>query len=644
MFAKLGKGNEAAHEQRYGALLDAEPEVLDNGETRLGAGRLWRKKGINVLYVHGDRFEMAYQHGRLLREEIADGSLQQASKISDHGIDNSVGDGALGSLVKLYVRHLISGRMLRHAVANAPDDPEVHLAEAYGLSAGSGVPVDTIIKAALGPESAQVLMGLTESGIGIGTSANHCTSFAAWGESTDDGEMIIGRNTDYPLAGYFDRHPTLVYFDPTDDGQKFMTITSAGFHNAGVCGLNESGLYLAVHTVVSSHVSAAGMPVFMAGQQVLRAATGFDHALELLDRFRPAAGWSYHIASARENRCATLEMANDATGLRVAEGDTHVTTNHWSHPDMVERFLDLNRSVDDDSQGRARRAEQMLQERRGTLDARGAAEILGDKFDPITGAVRAFPNTIAAHYTVSSAIWRPTLGHMYMASGTVPVSQGSYVQFPTCDRFDPETFAAHETPSFDNDDFRKQHPQAAAAEQLFVRAKCAFEYRADLPETLRLMREVNATDDSNPAYHFIQGLVAAKLGEFGEADAAADRVLELATDATRIPLARYLKARIAAHRGKRDEARTLLVRVRSDHAACSRLRDATVAVERKLKWRRRLPLGPRDIAFMGFLPDAYRYDAMPLLPWSGGAHTSADELGERSQRSDGTLQSSTRGT
>ena len=86
--------------QRYGHLYRERVRETDDGGLAFHRGRRWDRRGIHVLSLAGDRFEMAFQHGRLLRDEIADGSLEQASKITPNAIRNSVGDGLLARLVE----------------------------------------------------------------------------------------------------------------------------------------------------------------------------------------------------------------------------------------------------------------------------------------------------------------------------------------------------------------------------------------------------------------------------------------------------------------------------------------------------------------------------------------------------------------
>ncbi len=438
--------------ERYRYLYQQSVEPTPDGGATFHFARLWRRDGLNVLHLRGDRFEMAFQHGKLLEREISDGALTMASLIQRNAIRNSVG-GALAKIVTWYAETGIAETMLRHGLDRARQRDDDTLPEAYGLSEASGVPVRTIIHAALAPECAQTLLGKTGA-LAVGGNPNQCTDFAAWGSATENGEMLIGRNTDYPLTGYFDVHPTVIYFEPTDGGQRYMTITGAGAHNAGAIGMNEAGIYLGLHTVPATTTSEEGMPIFFIGQQVLREATSLEQVEEMLREVRPAAGWQYHAVDTVNHRAITFELCCAEVAVRESEGDYHVTTNHWSQPEMQPHSLDINDTVDTDTHARFDRCVELIQEADGSLDVAGAAAILGDKFDRVEGRVRCTPNVISAVDTVTSAVFAPDRGKVYVANGTAPVSQNTYVEVPTIGAFDRDSFADSSYYTIDTDNYR----------------------------------------------------------------------------------------------------------------------------------------------------------------------------------------------
>jgi hypothetical protein len=446
-----------------------------DGARRFHRGWHLRREGIHLLVLRGDRYEMAYQHGRLLRELIVHGTLDQAQRACRNSVRSALGDGLLARAVSFYAERILTGVILHGGLARSGTDDREPLLDGYGLSDGAGVPLRTLTGAALAAEVAQVLLGQTdrEPRPPFAAPAACCTSFAAWGSRTPEGELVLGRNTDYPLTGFYDLHPTVTYCEP-DQGQRYMAVTSAGLHNAGVCGMNESGIYLAIHTVPTRHVSITGLPIFMVGQELLREARSFDEVLVALGEQRPAAGWSYHLVSARERRAATVEMAADAVRVRHATGDHQITTNHWLAPEMEPRYLTISATFAEDTRARFRRVEELILAAGGAFDEHRAIAALGDKHDPIADRIRSMPNTVASPTTVSSSVWQPDRGRLFVAAGTAPSCHGRFVELPTIDRLphgeDPPTWADAPHEVIANDRHRREHPAIAEAEQLVIRA------------------------------------------------------------------------------------------------------------------------------------------------------------------------------
>jgi hypothetical protein len=595
--------------KRYRHLYAEQVRELPDGSQAFGAARLWRREGINVLYVRGDRFEMAFQHGRLLSDAIAAGTLAQCGEIPRHGIRNSIGDGPLAKLVLWYARHAIAEPMLRRGLERAREQGEDSLLEGYGLSEGSGLSVDTIFNAPLGPEVAQTLLGKT-SGLAVGSEPNQCTSFTAWGSKTAGGELVIGRNTDYPLTGYYDEHPTVIYFEPTDGAQRYMAVTSAGCHNAATGGMNEAGLYVTTHTVPASTVSEEGLPVLMVGQAILRTASTIDEAEALVMEAKPAAGWNFHIVSTHERRAVTFEMSSARIAKVESSGETHFTTNHYRARSMDEHHLFVNATVETDTRARMDRCVEMVDAANGALDAAGAAAILGDKYDRTVGKVRSGPNCVSASTTVSSSVWLPDSGKVFVANGTAPVSQNTYVELPALSHFDAESFGSSDYETIDQDRFRREHPAVLEAEQIYQRARQVFEYDNDAGAAVELMQEALVVDDSDPGMHLHLALYALRAGREGIARSAVTKMLAIEWDPQRTRVARYLRGRFAASDGDRDAALDDLRAVAESPDTCPRLAAAARKIERKLSRRKRVALGANELSPMSWMPDAFRYTGL----------------------------------
>ena len=590
--------------RRYHDLYAAETTEDASGGRRFHRARLWRCQGINIVSLHGDRFEMAFQHGRLLSDAIAHGTLDRASRIAPAAITNSTGDGLLGKIACWYAATCISAPMLRASLARSDDAPHEALAEAFGLSEGSGVAIQTIIDAALGAETAQTLLGKAEH-LAVGAAPNQCTSFAAWGTATADGEMIIGRNTDYPLNGYFDAHPTVLYYTPTDAPRRYMTVTAAGFHNAGVCGMNDAGIYLAVHTVPTRSVSETGNPVFMLGQRVLREAATLAEARSMLTESPPAAGWNYHLVSVHEQQAATIELCHAEQAIRPGQGTWHVTTNHWSCPPMQKHHLFVNDTVSTDTRLRMERVSQMISAAGGKLNAQLAAAILADKHDTDTGRQRVWPNTVATSHTVSSSVWHPAAGEVWVANGPAPTSRGTFISLPSVAAFDPDTFEPADRASITSIQGCGSSVMAEAERQVIAGRK-AYEYSNDAAVACNHMAEAaRLTDD--PALHLSHGLFAIRAGSYVAAAKAMDATLDCGWDDQRRAVATYLRSRLAAHAGRNDKALADLQRLLADPGLSTRLKHAAQQLSAALEAGRHVTLEPKEVAPMSILPDVWRY-------------------------------------
>lgn len=74
-----------------------------------------------------------------------------------------------------------------------------------------------------------------------------CSSFAAWGEASEDGRLIHGRNFDLPGLGIWERRPEVVFNTPRD-GLRYGFVATRGADVPGVTAFNEAGITVTAHT------------------------------------------------------------------------------------------------------------------------------------------------------------------------------------------------------------------------------------------------------------------------------------------------------------------------------------------------------------------------------------------------------------
>jgi predicted choloylglycine hydrolase/predicted aconitase with swiveling domain len=542
---------------KYAYLNEQQLITNKDGSKELGEARLFLRDGIRVLYLKGDRYEMAFQHGRLVQDVFASGAMPKIAAMIESAARNSfpkipgVVDPIIEGIYRTY-----SNSIINHSSKKTGVSFDEYVIEAYGLAAGSGYPIDKIIYAFLSPEILQIILGQQMRGqkdLPAPTAVNECTDFAIPPERSLSGDYIIGRNTDYSLNNYFDKYPTVIYYHPTDGAQHHMTVTSAGVHTAGVVGYNASGLFLGVHTIPTWDASSKGHPAFDVGQHVLRTARSFDDAVGIFKTMLPGAGWAYTLVSTKENRTATIELSNSKLSVRETTGHNHIQTNHYLSSEMLSRNLDINATINEDTRARYYRTESLLNSHSGLIDVRKAISILADKTDPLSGQVKGLGNVIATHFTVTSTVIDTGSQSLYVASGLAPASLTKFIQLPLIEIFNSETFLDAPYDTITDDRYHHEYPNQSLAEKMYIQAKNAYEIEMDARKSRSLLNHVILVDQHNPAYLYMLGLMEIKTGDPDRAKKTLGKCAAIANGHYELTC-RYFSAKLDANNGNAQSA------------------------------------------------------------------------------------------
>jgi hypothetical protein len=413
---------------------------------------------------------------------------------------------------------------------------------------------------------------------------------------------------DYPLNGYYDRFPTVVYFRPTGGDLPYMSFTSAGVHNCGLTACNAAGIFVASHIVPCTDVSTRGVTMLSIADQVVRRARSFDEAVTRFRAFPAACGWAYLLVSFGERRMATVEIAHRRVAVRESTGDYHVQTNRFLTDEMRGKYLTLNRSVDEDADARFQRIEQLLRQSLGQLDVHGAMAILSDQVDPFVQQVRGLGNTVGVHTTMTSVVLSPATGQAYVATGPAPAAHQEFLAVPLLSGKSEMAPFPDRLPLVGPSGFAQRHPAIWNAMQLFIRAKGAYEYENDLRGASRLLEETVRCDPSNPAYWFQLGVFCLKNQCFEEALGAFDQVFSRTylTDQLR-RLAHYFRGRARAELGQTPAALDDLQAVIADLGTDEKLQTAARQAIRRLENFGKCPLRKRSTMIMMQQSDTLHY-------------------------------------
>jgi hypothetical protein len=589
--------DKASLQKKYHYLYSEKVKTISSNEQQFHQATLFRFNSLNVLSLAGDSFEMAFQHGKLLAKEIQDGAALASAALVSNQIDVTYGHRPVfAKLAKNYIDKNFNDQLLSNVLRDYPTQSQNALQEIFALSEASGIPTRTLVDGALNPSVLMMLAnGVAVSGktVRLAPFAG-CTSIAAWGPYTSDGKLIIGRNTDYPLTGAFERNATVIYFKP-NRGQKHVAVITAGVHSASVLAINEAGVFMAIHSLPSTYTGENGVPPIMWLNNVISEATSVTEAVSKLSSFKFDVGWTFVLASEKENRILSLEVDNSGVGIRESFSGKHVQTNHYLSPALKAHTLFFNAGTKDETFNRFDRASELLEDNKGNFGISEAVRVLADRLDFSTGLDGGYPNTIAASTTSTSVVYKPSSKELYVATGLAPVSGNTFLKLPLPEDFDPLTFSSWKKSTVEDSSFRFRFPSRQKAIESAIAAKQVFEYDNDAKKALRLMSIAAKLAPEVGAYSVMSGLFQIRTGDFTGAKATLTAALKTKLSTAVTSVALYYLGRLSANQSKMSEARTHFQSVLDTNPADSKIYKAANVGLKKTSSSVRYPLRSSDV-------------------------------------------------
>ncbi|WP_293893391.1 C45 family peptidase [Flavobacterium sp.] len=361
------------------------------------------------LYVEGDALERGLVTGALTDSLLKKQERVFFSKINDF-VPSKTKKWALREFLKWYNRKLY---------LNVPEEFKT---EIYGISEYTSHDFDNIAPAYL---RSLYLHGAHDIGHALKDLALvGCSSFAAWGEKSADGSLILGRNFDFYAGDEFAKDKIVAFINPKD-GHPFMMVTWAGMIGA-VSGMNNEGITVTINAGKSKIPLIAKTPISILTREILQYASTLDEAITIAKKRKVFVSESIMVGSATDKKAIIIEVSPHNFGVYdVKNNNQLICTNHFQSTELKDDDRNQYQITNSHSKYRYDRITQLFDHYK-KIDVDAAAAILRDK-EGIDGAKIGYGNEKALNQLIAhhGIIFKPEQRLVWVS--TNPYQLGEFV-------------------------------------------------------------------------------------------------------------------------------------------------------------------------------------------------------------------------
>jgi hypothetical protein len=262
-----------------------------------GEGKLDYVNGLPVLFLSGTPEEIGRQQGELVGDQIKPLLEMPRQTLAEHGHDRA---------------WPVVGAMSRILMHNSP--------EAYRRELDAFIETGKLDRDSL--YVGNTLVELRRMG--------GCSSFVAMPERSATGELLFGRNFDFPPLGVLDEYHCILVVKP-EGKRPYVSIGYPGMIGV-ISGMNDAGLVAATLDVYESsdgspYFDATGVPLAFTYRRVLEECATVDEAKKLLESVGRTT--YMNLAVADRERAVVFELTPERVGMREAEQGVAACTNHF---------------------------------------------------------------------------------------------------------------------------------------------------------------------------------------------------------------------------------------------------------------------------------------------------------------------------
>lgn len=360
-----GTSNSMRHQPEMTSFNNTIPVVTKQSNTTFYSGNnflLKNKQNFWELYVEGDPLERGLAIGSLTDSLLKKQEYVFFDKLNDL-IPSNFKKRLLRNFLKWYNRKLYLN------VSNE------YQTEIYGVSRYAPNDLSYIAPNFLRD---LYLHGAHDIGHAVQDLAMvGCTSFAVWGDKSEDGSLILGRNFDFYAGDAFAKDKIVAFINPKE-GYPFMMVTWPGM--IGVCsGMNAEGLTVTINASKSKIPLIAKTPISILTREIVQYARTIEEAIAIAKKKNVFVSESIMVGSANDNKAVLIEIAPDKLDVfEVLNGYQLICSNHFQSDALKDNERNQNQIKNSHSQYRYYRMEQLLNENK-KITHQIAVDILRNK-------------------------------------------------------------------------------------------------------------------------------------------------------------------------------------------------------------------------------------------------------------------------
>jgi len=275
----------------YGESLSVEDQRFiekSDVSSLLDGGHLELVGGVKILFINGSYYEMGYQHGFLLKDEIHENVRAYLHQYAEEKTSYET-LLEMWNTTKQYI-------------------PSCYTTEMQGIADGANVSLEK----------------LAVSYMTIIHMDMQCFTYAAWSDATVDSRLYHVRSLDFPLiikdpvTGKYIQETSILIVREPDDGLKSLIPSIAGWINF-YQGINEKQVSIGVQVCWSSDQTLKGVPAQFKVQKILDSANDINDAIDILTSNK-TLGWNFIVSDAKTR-----------VGYAVETTANHTYVGNWNN-------------------------------------------------------------------------------------------------------------------------------------------------------------------------------------------------------------------------------------------------------------------------------------------------------------------------